>query len=114
MTIKRFHPGPRMSQAVVYNGTVYLAGQVGNPGQTVVEQTRTILDNIDKLLAETGSDKSKILQATIWLASMDDFADMNGVWDGWVDAENPPARAAGESRLAASDYLVEILIVAAT
>jgi len=113
MTIKRFEIGPRMSQAALYNNTVYLAGQVGNPGETVAEQTATILAKIDKLLADTGSHKSKILSATIWLASMDDFAQMNAVWDAWVEPGHTPTRAAGESRLATPDYLVEVIIVAA-
>ena len=112
--IKRIKPGPRMSQAVVHGGLVWLAGQVGEPGESVEAQTKTILANIEELLAEAGSDKSRILQATIWLASMDDFAEMNAVWDAWVDPANPPARATGESKLATPDYKVEIIIVAAT
>lgn len=113
MTIQRFDTGPRMSQAALYNNTVYLAGQVGNPGETVAEQTASILAKIDKLLADAGSDKSRILSATIWLASMDDFAEMNAVWDTWVVPGHTPTRAAGESRLATPDYLVEVIIVAA-
>lgn len=111
--IKRLESGPRMSQAVIHGGLVWLAGQVGEPGDTITEQTKTVLARIDKLLAEAGSDKSKILNATIWLSSMDDFAEMNAVWDSWVDQANPPARATGESKLAAPDYKVEIIIVAA-
>lgn len=112
--ITRLDSGPRMSQAVIHGGTVYLAGQVGNPGDSVTDQTRTILERIEALLARSGSDKSRILQATIWLASMDDFAEMNAVWDAWVDPANPPARACGESKLATPDYTVEIIVVAAT
>lgn len=111
--ITRIQPGARMSQAVVYNGLVWLAGQVGEPGDDVTTQTRTVLAEIDALLAEVGSDKSKILSATIWLADMADFAAMNSVWDAWVDTANPPARATGESKLATPDYKVEIIIVAA-
>ena len=111
--IKRFETGPRMSQAVVHGGLVYLAGQVGTAGASVTQQTQDILANIDRLLASVGSDKSKILQATIWMASMDDFAEMNAVWDGWVSSGNAPARATGESRLATPDYKVEIICVAA-
>ncbi|MEQ8738869.1 MAG: RidA family protein, partial [Hoeflea sp.] len=81
--IKRIETGPRMSQAVIHNGTVYLAGQVGSPGASVAEQTKAILAGIDRLLAEAGTDKTRILQATIWLDSMDDFAEMNAVWDSW-------------------------------
>ncbi|GAB4519014.1 MAG: RidA family protein [Roseibium sp.] len=111
--ITRLDPGPRMSQAVIHGGLVWLAGQVGNPGDSVTDQTRTILERIEALLERSGSDKSRILQATIWLASMDDFAEMNAVWDAWVDPANPPARACGESRLATPDYTVEIIVVAA-
>ena len=113
MTIRRIEPGPRMSQAVVHGNTAYLAGQVGAPGESVTAQTRAVLAQIDRLLAEAGSDKSRILSATIWLAVIADFAAMNSVWDNWVDPANPPARATGESRLAAPEYRVEIIVVAA-
>lgn len=112
--IKRLAPGPRMSQAVVHGGLVWLAGQVANPGGSVADQTKEILQNIEKLLLDAGSDKSRLLQATIWLANMDDFAEMNEIWDAWVDPANPPARACGESKLATPDYTVEIIVVAAT
>lgn len=111
--IKRIQPDARMSQAVVHNGVVYLAGQVGEPGDDVVAQTRTALAEIDALLAEAGTDKSKILMATIWLADIADFSAMNSVWDAWVDQANPPARATGESKLATPDYLVEVIVTAA-
>ena len=111
--IKRIETGPRMSQAVVHNGTVYLAGQVGKPGASVTEQTTEVLAQIDRLLAECGSDKTRILSAQIWLASMGDFAEMNAVWDGWAPQGHTPARATGESALATSDYKVEIIVVAA-
>lgn len=113
MSIRRIKPGTRMSQAVVHGGTVYLAGQVGAPGEPVVVQTEAVLGQIDLLLAEAGSDKSRILSATIWLADITDFAEMNSVWDAWIDPANPPARATGESRLAAPAYKVEIMVVAA-
>ncbi|ODN71961.1 RidA family protein [Methylobrevis pamukkalensis] len=113
MSITRIEPGARMSQAVAYGNLVWLAGQVGNPGDDVAAQTATVLANIDRLLAAAGTDKSKILSATVWLADMADFAAMNRVWDGWVDLANPPARATGESKLATPDYLVEIIVVAA-
>lgn len=110
--ITRLETGARMSQAVVNNGTIYLAGQVGEPGTSVTEQTKAILAQVDDLLARCGSDKTRILSATIWLASMDDFAEMNAVWDGWVAPGHTPARATGESRLATPEYKVEIIIVA--
>ncbi|MGJ8571454.1 MAG: RidA family protein [Hoeflea sp.] len=111
--ITRIETGPRMSQAVVHGGVVYLAGQVGTAGASITKQTQDILANVDRLLAEVGSDKTKILQTTIWLSSMDDFAEMNAVWDAWVPQGHTPARAAGESKLATPDYNVEILCIAA-
>jgi enamine deaminase RidA (YjgF/YER057c/UK114 family) len=111
--ITRLHSDDRMSQAVIHGDTIWLAGQVGEPGEDVVAQTRTALAEIESLLAEAGSSKSKILSATIWLADIADFEAMNSVWDAWVDRDNPPARATGESRLAAPEYRVEIIVVAA-
>lgn len=111
--IKRVETGTRMSQAVVYNGIVYLAGQVGKPGESVADQTREVLAQIDRLLAECGSDKTRILTAQVWMADMAEFAEMNAVWDAWVPAGNAPARATGESALATPDYKVEIIVVAA-
>ncbi|MDQ7776986.1 RidA family protein [Paracoccus aminovorans] len=111
--IKRIETGARMSQAVVYNGIVYLAGQVGKPGESVTEQTREVLAQIDRLLAECGSDKTRILTAQVWMADMADFAEMNAVWDAWVPAGHTPARATGEAKLATPDYKVEIIVVAA-
>ena len=114
MTIKRLHVGPRMSEAVVHNGTVYLAGQVADDAsQDAAGQTREILAMIDRLLAECGSDKTKILSAQIFLADIADFAAMNSVWDAWVPAGHTPARATVESKLAAPKYRVEIKVVAA-
>jgi enamine deaminase RidA (YjgF/YER057c/UK114 family) len=113
MTIRRLEAGPRMSQAVIHGNTVYLAGQVGSPDKSVAEQTKEILARIDDLLKQSGSEKSKILQATIWLADMADFAEMNSVWDKWVDGPNAPARATGEAKLAAPEYKVEIIVTAA-
>ena len=95
MTITRIQAGTRMSQAVVHGDTVFLAGQVGAPGESVTNQTQAILGQIEALLAEAGSEKAKILSATIWLADMADFAEMNAVWDKWVDGKDAPARATG-------------------
>lgn len=113
MSITRIDQGPRMSQAVVHGDTIYLAGQVGAPGESVTEQTKAVLAQIEALLAQTGSDKDHLLMATIWLADMADFAEMNAVWDPWIAGHGAPARAAGEAKLAAPDYKVEIIIIAA-
>jgi len=110
--IERQHVGARMSKIVKHNGVVYLCGQVG-AGDSVTEQTADCLARVDALLAEAGSDKTRILQATIWLADMGDFADMNAVWDAWVPEGHAPARACGEARLATNALRVEIIVVAA-
>jgi enamine deaminase RidA (YjgF/YER057c/UK114 family) len=113
MTIRRIDVGPRMSDIVIHNNTIYLAGQVGTPGGNVATQTKEILATIDELLAKAGSDKTKILQAIIWLADISTFAEMNAVWDGWAPQGHTPARATGEAKLAAPEYKVEIIITAA-
>lgn len=110
--ITRHHSTPRMSQIVTHGDTVYLAGQVGD-GSTVAAQTQSCLDKVDTLLAEVGSDKSRILQTTIWLADMADFAEMNDVWDAWVAEGQAPARACGEAALARPDLRVEVMVIAA-
>ncbi len=113
MSINRIDVGPRMSQIVIHGNTVYLAGQVGKAGTSVTQQTQDILATIDGLLAKAGTDKTKILQTIIWLADMSDFAEMNAVWDKWVPQGHTPARAAGEAKLAAAEYKVEIIVTAA-
>lgn len=115
MSIQRLHPGPRMSQVVIHGDTVYTAGQVAleAPGASVTEQTRDILARIDSLLAEAGSDKSKLLSATIWITDMGSFEEMNAVWDAWVDPANTPGRACVEAKLAAPQFTVEIAVIAA-
>lgn len=112
MDIIRHETGKRMSQSNIYNGIVYLAGQVGE-GTSVKEQTQSILAEVDRLLALSGSSKARILSAQIWLSDMADFAEMNEAWDAWVDPANTPARATGEAKLAAPKYRVEIIVVAA-
>ena len=115
MAIRRIEPGARMSQGVVHGETVYLAGQVANEpvGMGVTAQTQNILEQIDRLLAAAGTDKEKLLTATIYLADIGHFAEMNAAWDAWVSKENPPTRATVEAKLAAPEYLVEIVVVAA-
>jgi len=113
--IKRWHPTARMNQMVAYNGLVFTAGQVAeeNAGNSVTEQTAEILRNIDSLLAEAGTDKSRILSATIYLADIASFAEMNTVWDAWVAPDGKPVRATVEARLAGPEYAVEIAVIAA-
>ena len=115
MTIQRHETGPCMSKAVVHGDTVYLAGIVADDpkGKSVGEQTKSVLAQIDGLLAKAGTDKSKLLSANIWITDMANFAEMNAVWDGWVSPGNTPARATVEAGLAAPDYKVEIMVTAA-
>ena len=114
MTIKRLHVGPRLSQVAIHGNTVYTAGIVANDATAdAAGQTRQILAQIDGYLAEAGTDKSKLLNVTIWLADIKDFAAMNGVWDGWVPKGNTPPRACVEAKLAAPQYKVEIRVLAA-
>ncbi len=114
MSIKRLNAGPRLSQAVVHGNTVYVAGQVSaEPAASAKGQTEQILKKIDGLLAATGSDKSKLLSATVYVASMGYYDEMNVAWEAWVDPANTPARATIEARLASPKYLVEIMVVAA-
>ncbi len=111
--IKRLHAGARYSEASIHAGTVYLAGQVAVGGAHTIEaQTTEVLASIDALLAEAGSNKSRILMAQIYLADMADYAGLNSVWDRWV-AGSPPARATVEAKLAKPEWKVEILVTAA-
>ncbi len=112
MSIKRYQVGARMSQVAVHNGVAYLSGQC-EPGADVTEQAHKVFAEIDKRLAEVGSDKSKILRAEIWLADMADFAAMNAVWDAWVVPGHTPARATCEAKLALPEFKIEVTITAA-
>jgi enamine deaminase RidA (YjgF/YER057c/UK114 family) len=114
MSIKRLHVGPRLSQVAIHGNVLYTAGIVADdPSADAAGQTRQILERIDKYLAEGGSDKTKLLSATIWLAAIEDYAAMNGVWDVWVDKANTPPRACVEAKLAAPQFKVEIRVIAA-
>jgi enamine deaminase RidA (YjgF/YER057c/UK114 family) len=114
MTIARHQTNQRMSQLVTHNGTAYLAGQVADDAKADVgTQTQQVLDKIDALLKLAGSDRTKILTATIWLSDMRYFPDMNAKWDAWVPQGAAPARATVGSPLAGPDYKVEIGIIAA-
>ncbi|APO75422.1 endoribonuclease L-PSP protein [Rhizobium etli 8C-3] len=112
MSIKRIDVGARMSGAVIHGNTVYLAGQVGE-GESVTDQCKSALAEVDRLLAAAGSSKSKILQTLIYLSDISYFAEMNAAWEAWVDPENTPARATSEAKLAAPKYKVEFIVIAA-
>lgn len=114
MTLQRHHVAHRLSEMVVHNGTIYLAGQVAaDMTRDIIGQTEDVLASIDRLLGEAGSDKTKILSAQIFLPDMGDFAAMNSVWERWVVPGHTPARATIEAKLANPAYRVEIMIVAA-
>ena len=114
MTIQRHNIGKRLSEIVVHNGTVYLAGEVpDDTSKDITGQTREVLAKIDRLLAQVGSDRTKILSAQVFIADMGEFAGMNAAWDAWVAPGNAPARATIEAKLANPAYKVEIMCVAA-
>ena len=113
MTIERFDPGRRFAQGVVHGDTVYLAGHTASdPAAGVYEQTREILAAIDGHLAAAGTDKSRLLSASIWLVDIGTFDEMNRAWDEWVDTANPPMRACIGVELE-SPHIVEIMVTAA-
>jgi enamine deaminase RidA (YjgF/YER057c/UK114 family) len=112
--IKRFDVGTRLSEMAAYNGVAYLAGQV--PEDTTADitgQTQQVLAEIDALLARAGTDKTRILMASIFIADINEFAGMNAAWDAWVPAGNAPPRATVEAKLAKPSYKVEIVVTAA-
>jgi enamine deaminase RidA (YjgF/YER057c/UK114 family) len=107
-------PGPRMSRTVVHGNTVYLAGLTASDTSADIKgQTKQILDKIDDYLAQAGTDKSKLLKANLWIKDMALFAEMNSVWNAWVDPDNPPARACVKAEMARPEVLVEIMVEAA-
>ncbi|WP_233235516.1 RidA family protein [Bordetella sp. LUAb4] len=113
-SIKRVNVAKRLSDMAVYNGVAYLAGQVPDDATLdITGQTAQVLATVDKLLAEAGTDKSRILMAQIFITNMKEFDGMNKAWDAWVADGNAPPRATVESRLANPDYKVEIVVTAA-
>ncbi|WP_020680587.1 RidA family protein [Marinobacterium rhizophilum] len=114
MSLTRMETGQRMSRIVIHNDTVYLCGQVAADATADIrEQTRTMLEKVDTLLAQAGSDREHLLSATVYVRDMKDFAGMNEVWDAWVPQGHAPARACVEARMARPELLVEISVVAA-
>ncbi|MBT3145779.1 RidA family protein [Neptunomonas phycophila] len=114
MTIERQETKQRMSRIVKHNGTIYLCGQVAADANTdITEQTQTMLDKVEGLLLQAGSDKEHILSATVYIRDMKDFAQMNAVWDAWVPEGHAPARACVEARMARPELLVEVSVIAA-
>lgn len=113
MTITRIESGARMSEAVIHGGKVYLSGFVAESGETVAEQTRDILAQIDATLAHCGTDKTKLIKTNIWLSDITTIAEMNAVWDAWAVAGSTPVRATVEAKLADPKWKIEIMVEAA-
>jgi len=112
--LRRFHVGDRMSEMAIFDRTVYLAGQVAADGtQDIRGQTAQVLSQIDKLLAEAGTDNAHIVMAQIFLADIDDFDAMNEVWDDWVAPGDAPPRATVQARLARPAWKIEVVVTAA-
>ena len=104
----------RMSKIVIHNNTVYLCGQVAKDADTDIKmQTLTMLEKVDDLLKQAGSDREHILSATVYIKDMKYFAEMNKVWDAWVIEGHSPARACVEAALARPELLVEVSVIAA-
>lgn len=113
MSIIRKHTNRRMSEIVIHGDTIYLAGQVGETGKTIGEQTAEALAQVDRLLIDAGSSRKHILQVIIWLKDIADFEAMNEVYDAWVPEGFAPARATSEGELADPSLLVEFIVTAA-
>ena len=111
--ITRFDFDTRIHHGVVHNGTVYLTGQVAEPGQSAADQMREVLAKIDDLLAKAGTDKSRILHVQMWLDDVRDFDEVNAVWDAWMPIDHAPARSSGQGRMAKPGMLVELIVTAA-
>jgi len=114
MLIQRQQTNQRMSRIVIHNDTIYLCGQVCKDAtKDISEQTATMLEKVDELLLEAGSDREHMLSATVYIRDMKDFAAMNAVWDAWAPEGHAPARACVEARMARAELLVEVSVVAA-
>lgn len=113
-SIQRQETKPRMSRIVIHQGTIYLCGQVcADATQGITHQTQTMLDKVEQLLVDAGSDKQHMLSATLYLKNMQDFAAMNAVWDNWIPEGHAPARACVQAAMARPELLVEVSIIAA-
>jgi enamine deaminase RidA (YjgF/YER057c/UK114 family) len=114
MKVRRIRPGRRMSQAVIHGNTVYLSGLTAEPPSgSAREQTARILEQIDQLLKEAGTDKTRLLLANVWLSDIRYFDEMNEAWEAWIAKDCAPVRATVEAKLAGPEYLVEIMVQAA-
>ncbi len=114
MQIQRFKTKQRMSKAVIYNGVAYLCGQVAKDRtKDIKEQTASMLENVEEILKDIGSEKNKILSATIYLKDISLFTQMNEIWDNWVEEGHAPARACVEAKMSSPELLVEVTVIVA-
>lgn len=114
MSIQRFHVGQRLSETAIFNKTIYLAGQIPDDiTQDIVGQTTQVLGHVDRLLAEAGSDKTRILMCQIFVSDISHISGMNQAWDAWVADGNSPPRATVQTLLANPSWLIEIVVTAA-
>ena len=104
---------PLISLVVVHNGIVSTCGVTAEPTGDVRVQTKKVLETIDRLLQQAGTDKSKLLTAHVWLTDWKDFEDHNSIWNDWVDRQNPPVRVCVQASLWRPNILVEIMVTAA-
>ncbi len=112
--IIRLEVGATLSEAAIFNGVIYLAGQVADDvTQNIEGQTRAVLAHVDRLLGLAGSDPTRILMCQVYLADIKDFEGMNRVWNEWVATGNAPPRATVQAKLARPEWLVEIVVTAA-
>ena len=112
--LRRFHVGDRLSEMTIYNGTVYLAGQVpADSTQDIRGQTTQVLAAIDKLLHEAGTDNAHILMCQIFLKDLADFPVMNELWEDWLAPGDAPPRATVQANLAKPQWRVEMVVTAA-
>ncbi len=111
MTIRRIGIHPLLSSVVIHNNTIYLAGQIGD-GDTFDAQCRSALEKVDDLLAAAGSDRTRLIQTTIYLSDISDFPELNRIWIDWIGSREPPARATVQATLAKREFKVEFVVVA--
>ena len=114
MSIERHEISGHLSRVVEHNGTVYVAGMTAdNTSVGMKQQTEQVLAKIDGLLAKAGTNKTKLLSATVYISDMAQKSAMNDAWLAWIDRKNPPTRACVAVELGSKDTLVEIVVTAA-
>ena len=114
MSISRFGKGPRMSQAVLWNGQLLSSAQVAKDLEfDIAGQTRQVLEKIDALIAEAGLRQEHILSFNIWLSDIADYAEFNKIWDAWISKDSPPTRVCIETKFSSPKIKVKMQVFAA-